>query len=296
MESLNALTASAAKQAGKEFDSQSSMAAIITELKKKDHWIKRPGVGIPAEAQGVESVKVIKSGVATMAEKSKSRVVMMAEKIFKRLETTKTFDALGSDAPRSQDPMLVAISQVLRVAEKYSKLEVVEVILEAMEEMQDAFEMCEREYALYPEHRLRRLVVQLYAEAVSSLANMTQALARGASMYKYSGLVSTPSGVSGIGESVERIRGASRKITAEVEYLQRRELREAYARLRDIDRKQDHVIRALAEHRKIMLSLQEEQRVLASVADHQKVLQMLQQLLARGAVAADKGILVGHEQ
>jgi hypothetical protein len=66
-----------------------------------------------------------------------------------------------------------------------------------------------------------------------------------------------------------------------VEYLHRRELREAHIRLREVDRKQDEVIRALEDQKRILVSLQEEQKILAAVTDHQNVLHMVQQLLAR---------------
>lgn len=66
-----------------------------------------------------------------------------------------------------------------------------------------------------------------------------------------------------------------------MEHLHRRELREAHFRLREVDRKQDEVVRALEDQRRILVSLQEEQKILAAVTNHQNVLQMIQQLLAR---------------
>ncbi|KAL7943257.1 hypothetical protein V8C42DRAFT_359381 [Trichoderma barbatum] len=72
-------------------------------------------------------------------------------------------------------------------------------------------------------------------------------------------------------------------MTAVLKALQQKskELQQAHLRLREVDRKQDQVIRASEEQRKILNSIQEEHKALSLISDYQKVLQMLQQLIAK---------------
>jgi len=173
-----------------------------------------------------------------------------------------------------------------------AKLDFIEGILRALVEMQDAFETCEREYSLYPEPHVKDLVLDLYTEVISGLASIARLLPDTARNSMRLAIISD-SHARMISDSIETIQACARKVIKEVEYLHRKELREAHLRLRQIDRKQDQVIRALEEQRRIMLSLQEEQKILTSVNNHQKVLQMLQQLLAdKPSTAPESGKIV----
>jgi hypothetical protein len=152
--------------------------------------------------------------------------------------------------------------------------------------MQDAFEICEREYALYPEPRIHSLMVGLYNEGLFciaeiyklSLGTSESAKSRFKQALRDPGLIGDRSAIQ---RNAERIKSFSQKVAREVEYYHRRELRQAHLRLVEVDKKQNQVLKALEEQQKILASLQEEQKLLASVTDYQKVLQKLQELLAR---------------
>lgn len=146
-----------------------------------------------------------------------------------------------------------------------------------MNEMQDALQMCEREYKLYPEPKVAELVKELCVEMVCTAEVASRTLRGTTSKMLFS--INQP--VLGMKTAVSKIRGISDKVIREVEYLHRRELRDAHQRLREVDRKQNEVLRMLGEQRRILDSLQEEQKMLSTIADHQKVLQLLQRLLAQ---------------
>ncbi|PKK48209.1 hypothetical protein CI102_9238, partial [Trichoderma harzianum] len=157
-----------------------------------------------------------------------------------------------------------------RWAERYK------IIGEVLYEMQDALETCTREYELYPEPKLKFIIVELYTESFLGMIAMLNALRPRLRVSDY-GL----SKLTDLEDSIARIRRSSQKVMKEVDYLHRRELRQAHLRLREIDKKQDQVIRALEEQKKILISMQEEQKALNLINDHQKVVQMLQQLLVK---------------
>ncbi|KAF3767943.1 hypothetical protein M406DRAFT_70047 [Cryphonectria parasitica EP155] len=157
-----------------------------------------------------------------------------------------------------------------------------ESMLNSLEEMQEAFVMCEREYKLYPEGNIHLLFESLCKEMVVGMES-TLKFHR---MPKSNILVASSSVLSAreaLQNTVTRIKNLSEKVIREVEYHHRRELREASQRLREVDRKQDEVLRRLEEQQRILSGLQQEQKLLATVTEYQKVLQLLQQLLARHA-------------
>lgn len=151
--------------------------------------------------------------------------------------------------------------------------------------MQDALETCTREYELYPEPKLKFIIVELYTESFLGMIAMLNALRPRLRVSDY-GL----SKLTDLEDSIARIRRSSQKVMKEVDYLHRRELRQAHLRLREIDKKQDQVIRALEEQKKILISMQEEQKALNLINDHQKVVQMLQQLLVKFPPPAAVGV------
>lgn len=153
-------------------------------------------------------------------------------------------------------------------------------VSDALAEMQDAFQMCEREYRLYPERRVRELFEELCKEMLLAAASSIKLVQTSTSRRAIKGLLNRDQQLE-MKDTTTRIKSLSEKVIREVEYLHRRELREAHQRLREVDRKQDEALRMLEEQQRILVSLQEEQKLLALLADHQKVLQLLQQLLAR---------------
>ncbi|KKP03129.1 hypothetical protein THAR02_04751 [Trichoderma harzianum] len=154
-------------------------------------------------------------------------------------------------------------------------MEYFELIKEALREMHYALETCTREYELYPEAKLKIVIMELYTESFSGMTRVLKVLREKSKVW-------IPGrNTQRLKDSIAKIWRSSRKVITEVEYLHRRELRQAHLRLRGIDRKQDQVIRALDEQKKILISMQEEQKALNLINDHQKVVQMLQQLLAK---------------
>lgn len=141
--------------------------------------------------------------------------------------------------------------------------------------MQDALETCTREYELYPEPKLKVIIMELYTESFSGMTIVLKVLREKSKVWAQGRNTQI------LKDTIAKIRRSSQKVMKEVEYLHRRELRQAHLRLREIDRKQDQVIRALDEQKKILVSMQEEQKALNLINDHQKVVQMLQQLLAK---------------
>lgn len=172
-------------------------------------------------------------------------------------------------------PRLMTYSQAASHVETHFS-----AVYDALAEMQDAFQMCEREYRLYPEHRVRELFEELCKEMLFAAASSIKVVETSTSRRTIKGLLNGDQQLR-MKDTTIRIKSLSEKVIREVEYLHRRELREAHQRLREVDRKQDEALRMLEEQRRILVSLQEEQKLLALVADHQKVLQLLQQLLAR---------------
>lgn len=154
-------------------------------------------------------------------------------------------------------------------------MEYFELIREALREMQDALETCTREYELYPEPKLKVIIMELYTESFSGMTIVLKVLRERSKVWAQGRNTQI------LKDTIAKIRRSSQKVMKEVEYLHRRELRQAHLRLREIDRKQDQVIRALDEQKKILISMQEEQKSLNLINDHQKVVQMLQQLLAK---------------
>lgn len=132
---------------------------------------------------------------------------------------------------------------------------------------------CEREWQLYPEPKVKELAVGVYKEALTALQRISKQV--------HKPLIRKSSHAEELQSIRQKVSEHSAKVIREVEYLHRRELRDAHIRLREVDRKQDQVIRALEEQKRILESLQEEQQLMKLVSDNQKVLQMLQQLLAR---------------
>ncbi|KAK4084571.1 uncharacterized protein Triagg1_1051 [Trichoderma aggressivum f. europaeum] len=200
-------------------------------------------------------------------------------------ETVKQYDLAGGMFEKFENNSLLfnilelsaianpGVELVLEVARRWT--EYFELIKEALHEMQYALETCTREYELYPEPKLKIMIMELYTESFSGMTTVLKVLRGRWKLW-----------VPGrnhhiLKDTIAKIRRSSQKVIKEVEYLQRRELRQAHLRLRGIDRKQDQVIRALDEQKKILISMQEERKALNLINDHQKVVQMLQQLLAK---------------
>ncbi|UKZ75376.1 hypothetical protein TrVFT333_003059 [Trichoderma virens FT-333] len=204
-----------------------------------------------------------------------------------------------------------ALLEAASLWQEYSNL-----LDEALREMQAAFETCAQEYELYPEPRLKGLITALITDSFSGMANVLRVLPMkavqvpqwterrhlGESWENYKDRVTTKNREERgevLRSTVMKIRQSSRRVREEVECLHRKELRQAHLRLREVDRKQDQVIRALEEQQKILISLQEEHKALSLISDHQKVLQMLQQLLTKfpppDAIGAPVGVPVNTE-
>ncbi|KAL6786213.1 hypothetical protein J3E68DRAFT_433066 [Trichoderma sp. SZMC 28012] len=122
-----------------------------------------------------------------------------------------------------------------------------------------------RGYELYPESKLKVLIMELHIESFSGMTTMLKVLREKSKVWAQGRNTQI------LKETIAKIRRSSQKVMKEVEYLHRRGLRQAHLRLREIDRKQDQVIRALDEQKKILLSMQEEQKALNLINDHQKV-------------------------
>jgi len=160
-----------------------------------------------------------------------------------------------------------------------------ELLLEAVSEIQDALIRCEQEYALYPEPELKVLMSTLYYQALEFFETSARYLTGPTFLVV----------VRWERARVEckKIMKLSNRIIKEAEYFNRREVREINKRVLEVDRKQDLVMRALEEQQRALEALREEEKVLATISDHQQVLQALQQLLARFPPLREESSLVG---
>lgn len=143
------------------------------------------------------------------------------------------------------------------------------MVSEALIELQDIFDACSREHEVYPEPTVKNRIIQLYKDSVEGMTAIIISLP------------TTKITEQDLRNIMNKARRSSEMVMKEVEHLHRRELRQAHFRLREVDRKQDQVLRALEEQQKIMISMQEETKALFLISSHQKVLQLVQQLLAR---------------
>ncbi|KFA79374.1 hypothetical protein S40288_10816 [Stachybotrys chartarum IBT 40288] len=152
-----------------------------------------------------------------------------------------------------------------------------ESIEKAMNDMQEASTTCTREYGLYPEPELKRHLVSLYTDSFSGMAEILTNLRGGKATMAFR---SEPKSDE-LQRTIAKSRKPCQKVIREVEYLHRKESRQAHLKLREVDKKQDQVLKTLEEQQRILLSLREEQRALSLVGDHQKILQRLRQLLSK---------------
>ncbi|PNP58535.1 hypothetical protein THARTR1_01551 [Trichoderma harzianum] len=193
--------------------------------------------------------------------------------IFEKLRDDFTQGAMFLDTMGVSTAAYAGMGLILEAARRWA--EYFELIQEALREMQDALETCTREYELYPEPKLKVIMMELYTESFSGMTTVLKVLREKSKVWTQGRNTQI------LKDSIAKIRRSSHKVMREVEYLHRRELRQAHLRLREVDRKQDQVIRALDEQKRILVSIQEEHKALNLISDHQKVVQMLQQLLAK---------------
>ena len=119
-----------------------------------------------------------------------------------------------------------------------------------MKEITKASKICEREYALYPEPGVKKLVVALYTESLSGMQKIFTVLTRNPTRSRLPQIAE-----SELQRTVKKVKEFSENVIREVEYLHRRELREARLRLREVDWKQNEVMKAIEERRRILVSI-----------------------------------------
>ncbi|KEY74988.1 hypothetical protein S7711_10447 [Stachybotrys chartarum IBT 7711] len=203
-------------------------------------------------------------------------------RIFDRLANIRSnmraFDSIVDILPKELGGSSLMHSGVLTIlqAAQYSN-RYFESIEEAMNEMQEASTTCTREYGLYPEPELKRHLVSLYTDSFSGMAEILTNLRGGKATMAFR---SEPKSDE-LQRTIAKSRKPSQKVIREVEYLHRKESRQAHLKLREVDKKQDQVLKTLEEQQRILLSLREEQRALSLVGDHRKILQRLRQLLSK---------------
>ena len=149
--------------------------------------------------------------------------------------------------------------------------------MEILEEISETMESCNREYELYPNSKIAGLVQKLYLGLIAfcqqSLKLMQSSSLKLASLEFLGGATRED-----FQKSISKIRKISASVTREVEYLNRVELREALARLRNMERDQQRMLLAMEDQKKIMLSLKEERKITAMITDQQTILQAVQNL------------------
>ncbi|KAF3073666.1 hypothetical protein CFAM422_003935 [Trichoderma lentiforme] len=214
-------------------------------------------------------ISQLKEGEERQAAKRHNRF----GRIFEKIKDDFTHGVMLVDTMEFSTVAFAGMGVILEAAKQWE--EYFELIREALREMQDALETCTREYELYPEPKLKVIIMKLYTESFSGMTIVLKVLREKSKPWTQGRNTQI------LKDTIAKIRRSSQKVMKEVEYLHRRELRQAHLRLREIDKKQDQVIRALDEQKKILIAMQEEQKALNLINDHQKVVQMLQQLLAK---------------
>lgn len=227
-------------------------------------------------------ISQLKEGEERQAAKRYNRFGRMFEKI----KDDFTQGAMFVDTMEFSTVAFAGMGVILEAAKQWE--EYFELIKEALREMQDALETCTREYDLYPEPKLKVIIMKLYTESFSGMTIVLKVLREKSKPWTQGRNTQI------LKDTIAKIRRSSQKVMKEVEYLHRRELRQAHLRLREIDKKQDQVLRALDEQKKILIAMQEEQKALNLINDHQKVVQMLQQLLAKFPPPAVVGASTGE--
>ncbi|KAK9414280.1 hypothetical protein SUNI508_02379 [Seiridium unicorne] len=167
----------------------------------------------------------------------------------------------------------VTAEALIQVARLSSRLEP-GLIIGALVEMQEAIEVGSREYELYPEPKMKTLIHTLHVDSFKAITSMLELFTRSRVFEKFD-----PHGR--LQDDVAKIKQSSQRVIREAEYMQRKEFRQAHVRLCELDKKQNQIIQAVEEQRKLLVSLRDEHKALDIIADHQQVLQMLQQLLSR---------------
>jgi hypothetical protein len=149
--------------------------------------------------------------------------------------------------------------------------------MEMLEEISETMESCGREYELYPSARIRGLIEKLYLGLIAFCEQSIKLMQ--ASSFKRASL-----GVWGatrdenFQSSISNIRKISASVMREVEYLNRVELRDAHARLRNMEQDQQRMLLAMEDQKKIMLSLKEERKITTMINDQQSILEAVQNL------------------
>jgi serine kinase of HPr protein (carbohydrate metabolism regulator) len=148
--------------------------------------------------------------------------------------------------------------------------------MEMLEEISETMEYCRREYELYPNARIKGLVEKLYLGLIAFCQQSLKLMQ--ASSFKRASLEILGATREEFQNSISNIRKISASVMREVEYLNRVELREAHARLRNMERDQQRMLLAMEDQKKIMLSLKEERKITTMINDQQTILQTVQNL------------------
>lgn len=109
--------------------------------------------------------------------------------------------------------------------------------------MQEVFTTCTREYGLYHEPELKRLLVSLYTDSFSGMAVILTHLRPGKAKLVFRSEKNSEE----LQRTILKIKKSSQQVIREVTYLHRKELRQAHMKLLEVDRKQDQVLKTLDE-------------------------------------------------
>jgi serine kinase of HPr protein (carbohydrate metabolism regulator) len=145
-----------------------------------------------------------------------------------------------------------------------------------LEEISETMVSCLREYELYQSARIRGLIQKLYLGLIAFCEQSIKLMQ--ASSLKRASLEIRGATREDFQSSISNIRKISALVMREVEYPNRVELRDAHARLRNMEQDQQRMLLAMEDQKKIMLSLKVVRKITTMINDQQSILEAVQNL------------------
>ncbi|CAJ2505250.1 Uu.00g126440.m01.CDS01 [Anthostomella pinea] len=149
-------------------------------------------------------------------------------------------------------------------------------IAAGLEEMADAMHLCQRELQLHQDERMTELVGQAYVQLFEHAKLCTRTVSRKNNTIVVTAVIRDYR--AGLDASMARLRRICEKITREVDYRHRVEMREAGRRIAEMHVEQHRMVRMLQDQRAILELMQQERKLMDLIREQQKILQIVQRI------------------
>lgn len=156
-------------------------------------------------------------------------------------------------------------------------------VLEVMQEISDAMELCAREQYLYQAPKLKDLVEQLYVEVIES----TMILSKTCQEITKKRIFDPYRQKEKLKEATARIRRISEAVVREVEYQHRLEMLRTSNRIVEMQVEQRRMVGMLEDQKRILAGMEEERRVMGVIQGQQEILHVVQEIQRRLQTEAD---------